>query len=439
MAEPTTSLFETNGRLPPSHMIPPPVSARRVARVIAVGLVLAVCALGFAPWRQNVEGEGRVVAYAPLDRRQDIEAPIGGRIEAVHVMEGTVVAEGDPLVVIADNDPDILRRMSAERAALELRLVSYRERAELMRTRVVSVSTSQESLVVGAQARIAIAEQRVESARQTLAAARASLETALLQESRQARLANEGLVSARELELTTLATAKGRADVASAEAGERAARSDLDNARATLGAARADATAREQEAEAAFEAAEVDVAGALAAIERLDIGVARQNNQIVRAPRAGTVYRVLVRQGGEQVSMGTPLVTLVPRDVTPAAEIEVDGNDAPLVTEGRAVRVQFEGWPAVQFVGWPGIAAGTFAGRVAIVDQADDGDGNFRVLVVPDPAGPRWPSSRLLRQGVRARAFVLLDEVSLGFEVWRRVNGFPPSLSRPYTYEETRR
>jgi adhesin transport system membrane fusion protein len=36
-----------------------------------------------------------------------------------------------------------------------------------------------------------------------------------------------------------------------------------------------------------------------------------------------------------------------------------------------------------------------------------------------------------MRQGVRAVGWVLLDEVSLGFELWRQLNGFPPSVSAP--------
>jgi hypothetical protein len=34
-----------------------------------------------------------------------------------------------------------------------------------------------------------------------------------------------------------------------------------------------------------------------------------------------------------------------------------------------------------------------------------------------------------LRQGVRANGWILLDEVRLGYELWRQFNGFPPVLS----------
>ena len=62
-----------------------------------------------------------------------------------------------------------------------------------------------------------------------------------------------------------------------------------------------------------------------------------------------------------------------------------DGNDVPLVTVDREVRLQFEGWPAIQFgSGWPNVALGTYGGRVAAVDATDNGKGKFRVLVRPE-------------------------------------------------------
>ena len=38
---------------------------------------------------------------------------------------------------------------------------------------------------------------------------------------------------------------------------------------------------------------------------------------------------------------------------------------------------------------------------------------------------------RYLRQGVRANGWILLDQVSLGFEIWRQFNGFPPATTAP--------
>ena len=126
------------------------------------------------------------------------------------------------------------------------------------------------------------------------------------------------------------------------------------------------------------------------------------------------------------------MLELVPSSPDRAVAIKVDGNDVPLVSskdgyeKPRKVRLQFEGWPAVQFSGWPSAAVGTFGGIVSVVDSTDDGQGKFRVLVLPDPDQSPWPGEIVLRQGVRANAWVLLDEVPLGWEIWRQFNGFPP-------------
>jgi len=159
------------------------------------------------------------------------------------------------------------------------------------------------------------------------------------------------------------------------------------------------------------------------------VRLARQSTQRVTAPRDGTVLRIFGGTGAELLKAGDPLVTFVPDTDARAVELWVDGNDVPLLREGRHVRVQFEGWPAIQFTGWPSVAVGTFGGIVSVIDATDDGRGQFRVLVVPD-GSERWPSGRFLRQGVRANGWILLNRVSLAYELWRQFNGFPPTVSR---------
>jgi hypothetical protein len=73
---------------------------------------------------------------------------------------------------------------------------------------------------------------------------------------------------------------------------------------------------------------------------------------------------------------------------------------------------------------------GTFGGEVILIDATDDGTGRFRILVAPDSGDEAWPETRYLRQGVRANGWVLLQQVKLGFELWRRFNGFPPTTNK---------
>ena len=109
-----------------------------------------------------------------------------------------------------------------------------------------------------------------------------------------------------------------------------------------------------------------------------------------------------------------------------AAELYVSSLDASLVTPGRKVRLQFEGWPAVQSGGWPEVAIGTFGGIVTIVDPVISPNGRFRIVVSEDPDDLPWPDRRYLRFGAKAQGWVLLDQVSVAYELWRRLNGFPP-------------
>ncbi|MEM6691360.1 MAG: hemolysin D, partial [Planctomycetota bacterium] len=122
-----------------------------------------------------------------------------------------------------------------------------------------------------------------------------------------------------------------------------------------------------------------------------------------------------------------------------SVEMLISGIDMPLIEEGDFVRLQFEGWPAVQFVGWPSVAIGTFGGRVNRKFPTDDGKGSFRVVVTKDqhfPQDSEWPDDRYLRQGVRANGWILLREVSLGYEIWRQLNGFPKSVEEKSGKEE---
>jgi hypothetical protein len=123
------------------------------------------------------------------------------------------------------------------------------------------------------------------------------------------------------------------------------------------------------------------------------------------------------------------LFTIVPDISEQAVELYVSGNDTPLVSLDDEVRLQFEGWPAIQFAGWPSVAVGTFGGRVASIDATDNGTGKFRVLVRPGMEDD-WPADRYLRQGVRANGWVMLNQVSLGYEIWRQLNGFPPVVAK---------
>jgi len=398
---------------------------RAFARMLVVLVLATALALLIVPWRQTAPAKGRVIAYAPVDRQQTIDAPIDGRITRWYVHEGARVDAGDAIVDITDNDPQILARLGAERDAVEARIVAARARVTAIEQRITAMRSSQKSAVTAAGRRTRMAEDRLNASQRAVEASEAAAKAADLNYERQKALFDQGLTSKRAVEL--------------AEADEVRTRTDVDRARAVLSAARAevgaleadvtkvdnDAFASINDAQAARASAEAEIASGLAELARMDVRIARQETQHVKAPARGTILRVVARQGAEMVKAGDSVALFVPETSDRAVELMVEGNDVNLVHPERSVRLQFEGWPAVQFSGWPSAAVGTYGGRVAFVDATDDGQGRFRIVIVPDGVAP-WPEPSYLRQGTRAYGWVLLGRVSLGYELWRQFNGFPP-------------
>ncbi|MCY4187167.1 MAG: HlyD family efflux transporter periplasmic adaptor subunit [Bryobacterales bacterium] len=406
-------------------------SLRALAWILALMLVATVVALALVPWQQAVPASGQVVAFDPVQRRQFVEAPLDGRIVRWAIVEGARVRKSDVLLEISDNDPALVERMQTERDATEgVRQASLRK-AESLRLKVERLELTKDRSVAAAESRIKVAEDQVAAAARALEAAEAAERTADLNLERQLLLNQRGLSSRRNLELAQLRGDQTVAAANKARAELNAARNSRIVAQAERERAEADGQAKVDDAAASLQQALSDERKAAGELVKIDVRLARQATQLVQAPIDGFVLRVLARQGAEMVKAGDVLMELVPDSGHNVVELWVDGNDAPLVSPGRKVRLQFEGWPALQFIGWPSIAVGTFGGEVLVVDASDNGRGEFRALVQPDPASPSWPEQRYLRQGVRANGWILLDRVSLGFEIWRQFNGFPPATTAP--------
>jgi multidrug resistance efflux pump len=193
-----------------------------------------------------------------------------------------------------------------------------------------------------------------------------------------------------------------------------------------------------------FEEAKIEYKKLLAAEEssaselaESETKLSRQQNQIIYAPKDGVILKVLAGDNATVVHSGDKLATFAPNLSDPAVEIYVSGNDIPLIIEGKKVRLQFEGWPIVQFSGWPSLAIGTFGGVISSVDSLISENGKFRVIVKKDK-NENWPDEKFLRHGAKAQAWILLNNVSLGYEFWRQLNSFPPSFDSELKAAQTK-
>lgn len=312
-----------------------PEIARALSRLLIVFFLFMAVSMIAIPWRQTSQGSGRVIAYLPQERVQNVHATVAGRIKHLFVREGSTVKKDDPILEVVDIDPQFLRRVKLERDALK----------------------------------------------RQYEAAQHIVKTAAYDMNRQTDLYHKGIAARKDMEQAIIA-------YKNAQSGE---------------------------------------AQALANLTQADSRLARQESQVLKAPMDGTIVRLMVGSSNVVVDQGQVVAVFVPMSNQLAAELFISGNDLPLVYEGRDVRLQFEGWPAVQFSGWPSVSIGTFPGKVAVVDQTATPDGLFRVIVVPEE-GKHWPESRFIRQGTRVNGWVQLNEVRLWYEAWRQFNGFPPSL-----------
>ena len=406
-----------------------PRSVGIMAKACVWLFVLTPPLLLLSPWQQTISGTGRVSAFAPADRQQTVDSPVSGKIVRWLVKEGAKVKAGEVLVEIADVDPDLLQRLRQQREASAAKLVAKEDEVKAYRLQIENLKSTKDLQVATAQYRLDAARQRTRSAGESLASAQATLDTASKQTERLGRLLNDGLVSRRDFEIAERDGTIAQRSFASAKAALDAALAEQRATEAEIGRIRTDAQARIDSAMATKEKVLSEVEDSRSSLLKSEIDLSRQRAQAVTAPRDGTVLRLLVNPQGDLIRLGEGLLILVPDANIRAVELWVDGNDAALITPNRLARLQFEGWPALQFVGWPEVAVGTFGGKVAFIDASDDGKGKFRLIVVPDEADRPWPSDRFLRQGVRVKAWVLLNRVTMAYELWRQLNAFPPLLT----------
>lgn len=425
------------------ELLKTPSYVHRLTRVLAWSIIILPLLMLFLPWLQNIQGIGVLTAYQPTDRIQTINSPIDGLVSKWHIVEGAKVKTGDLLLEIRDVDPNFSKRLQEQ---LENNMAKERAKRDELASYEAQVQNFQavrDNRVAAAKFKRDMARQKVVSAMQSIVAAEATYDATKFQLERMQRLLKDGLVSQRDVEVANRDNTIASRSLASSKAILDATRAEENSALAEVSQYDADAQSAIQAAIAQINKLKSEYAEIANTITEAQVNVARQSAQKVYAPNDGVVFRVPVNSPSQLVTKGQALMTIVPENNSRAVILQVEGLNAPLIVPGSPVRLQFEGWPVVQVTGWPRVSYGTFAGKVSFVDPADSGDGRFRVMVVPDETEQKWPSERFLRQGSAVKGWILLNEVSIGYEIWRILNGFPPNLvaaetATPISTDETR-
>lgn len=388
----------------------------RSLRTPSGGKILAWWLMGFSllffitlflPWQQNIRGTGNVTALNPMNRPQTIEAVIAGRVQKWFVREGDFVKKGDTIVTISEVkekyfDPQLLFRLQQQITAKENSLISKDKKAKALERQIQAQQKGMKLKIEQSQAKLQAEKIRFQNA-----------------ENQFAR--NKKLYEAGNIPLTKFQDFEYKF---------KGSQADYLNAEIELSRVEAEYLDKISKAES-----ELNNTRAEAFDTQADIAKARNeftNTEIrnrqyqILSPQDGFIVKAMKAGIAETIKEGDAICSIMPQASDVAVEMYVKAMDVPLISKGRKVRIQFDGWPALQFSGWPSVSVGTFGGTVSVIDYVNSKPGEFRLLIVPDKKEETWPQQ--IRVGSGTKGWVMLDNVPVWYEFWRQLNGFPPSL-----------
>jgi membrane fusion protein, adhesin transport system len=398
-------------------------SGRVVSRWL-LGVLLTGFLIMFLPWQQSVQGAGIVTALSPSDRPQQLQTRIDGRIEDWFVAEGQFVRKGDSIVRISEIkeeylNPNVLPLTQQQQDGKQGSIREKLNKAAALAQQIDQLEQQRDFKLQQTRNKVLQYQAEVQQAVLEDSVARDQLR-------RRERLFRDtlGLVSVNDLQTFQL-----RAQSASAKLVEKQqmlAITETELASVPVEYGEKIAKARSDRAATLSEVSEGEAEVAKLA-DKVGSLTVRNTFYVIEAPQDGFVVRATRAGQGEIVKAGDPIVTVQPARPRKAVELYVKPMDVALLKPGRHVRVFFDGWPALQVSGWPQVAVGTFGAQVAVIDQFPSPDGRFRILLVPDTTHDEpWPAQ--LRLGTGVEGWAMLDNVTVGWELWRQLNGFPLSI-----------
>ena len=454
----TPSVVPSDGPFTALGLVRTPRFARRFAVLLLVLLLTLPLILCMMPWQQTLSGRGRLIALNPDEREQFVTSTLDGLVlrwgtTERKVTQQTEVRAGDVIVELVDTDENLAANLATQRSQAVKRLAEFEQRVAETAAALVAQERAVEAQKAAAVKSIDVLTKTEEAAKLTVAGLTADLKgrQAAFQAAEKGVRPGGGVGSVvPQVEFLGLQAAMLNASAGVARASVELARvgEQIGQARATVEQVTAAGLVSMTGLRGTLAANRAEVENTRNAIVELDVRLSRYTRRTIRAERDGWVQEVMpeASQAGQYVKTGQKLAVFVPKPTTRAVELILSGIDAPLILtyhhhrrrDGLAesdpdvwphVRLQFQGYPALQFHGWPSAAFGTFGGRIVGMNPTDNGKGDFAVLVVEDRRRGEfdaWPPDTELLQGNEALGWVFLNRVTMGYELWRRLNGFPP-------------
>ena len=407
------------------------------------GVLVFLVTMMFLPWTQNINTSGTVTTLYQDQRPQEMNTIIPGRIIKWWVKEGDFVKKGDTIVQLADVkddylDPKLVQRTQEQLTAKQEKIGYYNDKISATASQVEAMEMSRNLKLNSLDNKLEQLRRKVTSDSAEVVAAEIDHGIAVQQLNRAKQMFSEGLIALTEFERRTAQYNKALALLTEKQQKLQNTKQDITICRIEM------STVRQDAADKIFKA-KGEIAAARSEVASTDGEVAKNQNQLANyairgsqrwmiAPQSGQITKAKKSGINEMVKEGEMIVEIVPNKFDQAVELFVAPMDLVLVEKGQQVRLQFDGFPAIVFSGWPQASYGTFVGEVIAVETNRSENGKFRMLVVPVEKEKKWPAA--LKLGAGVQGFALLKNVSIWYELWRQINGFPPEFYQPSTEKE---
>jgi multidrug resistance efflux pump len=397
------------------------------------GFFLTGFVILFMPWTQNVESLGKVSTLNPTNRPQNITTRIAGRIEKWYINEGDFVKKNDTIAFISEIkdeyvDPQLLQRSEKIIKAKESTLENYEQKINAVNSQIDALNNA--LILKLNQGRNKVLQIKLKIASDSIDARSLSTNYKVAEEQlkRYEDLLLKGVISKTDLENRRVKVQEVLSKKTSADNKFMSTKNELLNSEMELNSI-------QQEYQEKLMKAESDKFSALSFLYEGEGSLTKLQNQLanytmrkgfyyVLAPQDGYITKTYVQGLGDILKEGASLCTIVPSQDEQVVELYINPIDLPLVRIGQTVQLTFDGWPAFVFSGWPGISYGTYSAKIVAFDKTISDNGKFRILAKNDQQ--KWPEAIQIGSGVKG--FALLNNVPLFYELWRKLNGFPPEF-----------
>ncbi len=409
------------------------VNKRSAVKKWMYGILIVIIVIAFLPWTQTIRAKGSVTTLLQEQRPQEVNTLIAGKVLNWRVKEGDHVNAGDTILQLGEVkveyfDPQLLARTQQQIESKKLAVKGYENKATSSVTQIEALS--QAKALKLQQLDNKLKQQFLKLQSDSMDALSSNNEYSISKRQMEAAkiMYDSGVISLADFERRRTSLQNSVAKKIGSESKYLQSKQELSNLYLEKNATVQDYTDKISKAEGDKFSSLSNIASGEAEVSKLQNTYSNYDirNQLyyVTAPQSGQITKAKKAGLGEMVKEGEMLVEIVPDKIQLAVELFIEPMDLPLVSKGQKMRFVFDGFPAIVFSGWPESSYGTFGGKVAAIENSVSSNGKFRILVMEDPAEKKWPSQ--LRMGGAAQGIGLLKDVSIWYELWRNINGFPP-------------